>query len=203
MLAGAAWIIWLLYDFVYSSNHIELSLEQRTAFVSMWVAIVGFSLAVAGTVIAVLQFQASQEKPDLYLWMEDVGQETLVVTTPRKGFALILENRGKRVARYVKCEIEFLLPRFLSGAGYDRRIEFNTEFYQYMIPFWDLSPWEHRTVATFRGQDKYVCYDDDSQKIGVFWLRRAELNRSTYEVEYTLRCEGMPEKEGVLWIEVR
>jgi hypothetical protein len=110
VVLGAAWIIWLLYDFVYSSNHIELPLEQRTAFVSLWVAIVGFSLAVAGTVIAVLQFQASQRKPDLHLWLEEVGQESVTLVSEQQSVRFILQNQRNRVARYVKCTLRFFIP---------------------------------------------------------------------------------------------
>lgn len=202
VLVGAGWICFLLDRHVYPVNLNDPNLEKRIAFVSLWIAIVGFSLAVAGTVIAVLQFQASQSRPDLCLWMNDVGQSTVAITSTREGFALILENRGRKVARYVKCEIRFLLPRLQPGIGRDGRIQFNTHFDKYLISFWDLSPRDHETVATFRGQDKFVCYDEDSQRIGVFWFRRDDLDSTRYKVRYGLRCEGMSRKEGVLWIEV-
>jgi hypothetical protein len=205
VVAGAAWIIWLLYDFVYSSNHAEIPLEQRTAFVSMWVAIVGFSLAVAGTVIAVLQFQASRRKPDLHLWIGQVGKDRVTLVQRGQHIKLVLGNRGNGVARYVECKIWFFLPRYEDTPGLTRvRIDQDASGY------WHRWTRQSRrstngldySIVTFVGGNKYVIYDQDSVTIGALFVRREGLAEPRYKVKYQLRCEGMPRKTGLLWLEV-
>jgi hypothetical protein len=106
--AGIAWIVFLLDRHVYPVNLDDPHLEQRIAFVSLWVAIVGFSLAVLGTIVAVLEFQASQRKPDLHLWLEEEGQKTVKIPTDDMvRFTLFVQNGGTRVARYISCMLEF------------------------------------------------------------------------------------------------
>lgn len=206
VVLGAAWIVWLLHDFVYSSNHIELPLEQRIAFVSLWVAIVGFSLAVAGTVIAVLQFQVSQRKPDLYLWVNEVGRTTVAFPPDTVPIRLVVQNAGTRVARYVKCQVTFSMPvrpRASSGkVVWPQRVS--------KAPFHALYPHQHwelvggvSTTAFFVGGDDYIIYDDKSgENLGLFMVNLEGLEKGRYKMDYELRCEGMERKSDTLWIEV-
>jgi hypothetical protein len=202
---GIAWIGWLLYDFIYSANRAEIPLEQRIAFVSLWVAIVGFSLAVLGTVIAVLQFQASQRKPDLYLWIDELEKTVVTALTGRSDvyIGFILENRGERVAEHVECFLRISVPGSASGLlPESARVEVLQHPATPPTDSWQLQEQGGYALAAFRGYEAYICYDHDWQILGVFKIPRLALLDPLNRVEYKLRCEGMPRKEGVLWIEV-
>lgn len=204
ILASLVAVGWLLYEFIYTLNQVGLELEERIAFVSLWVSIIGFGLAIAGAFIAVLQFQAAQRKPDLHLWVECIGQDRFVLRSGESSFHLILENRGKAVARHVKCTLEFPLPCIESGAGRLTRISMLRDTSGYRAELWQLFRTTISTTATFVGQDEYVCYDEDSDIVGVFQIdwKTGERLEPQYKVAYQLRCEGMVRREGILVMEI-
>ncbi|MFW6116373.1 MAG: hypothetical protein ACOC6F_01480 [bacterium] len=203
VLLGAGWIYLLLDRHIYPVNPYDPHLEQRIAFVSLWVAIVGFSLAVAGTVIAVLQFQASQRKPDLHLWIGQVGKDRVTLAQRSQRVKLVLENQGNGVARHVKCRVWFCLPKYEGASGMVRRVEISQDVSRYWEAYWSRpSRRPDHFVAGFSGGNDYICYDKDWDTLGIFRLRQRGLEKARYEVKYELRCEGMPRREGVLWAEV-
>jgi uncharacterized membrane protein len=184
VLVGAGWIIFLLNRHIYPVNLGDSHLEQRIAFVSLWVTIVGFSLAVLGTVIAVLQFQASQRKPDLYLWLDKVGGNRATLVQPSQRVKLVLENQGNGVARYVKCKVWFYLPKYESASGLVRRVEISQDVSGYWETHWSRpSRRSGHFVAGFSGGDDYICYDKDWDALGIFRLRRRGLDKPRYKVK--------------------
>lgn len=206
VVIGAGWIVFLLDRHVYPIALREFDLEQRLAFVSLWVAIVGFSLAVAGTVIAVFQFQASQRKPDLNLWIDEKGQTTFKATSAQEVITLIAQNGGTRVARYIKCRVRFSLPARVSQMGGTASQHPRVGLY-HASSMYPQDCWEFRgtriPVATLMGGDDYFIYDKEPrQELGMFSLNLHGLERERHKVEYELRCEGMEWKQGVLWIEL-
>lgn len=203
---GIAWIVFLLLRHIYPISPVDFGLEKRIAFVSLWVAIVGFSLAVLGTILAVMRFQASQREPDLRLWINKVGQRTAPISEHAKTkLHLVLENRGNGVGRYIKCRVRFFVPENCIPLVYtDHRGREKRYFQGIWAEHWELSRESNYSLATFAGKDDFVSYDKNPEgdTIGVFRVRNHTLSEPEYEVRYELRCEGMERKRGKLWIEV-
>jgi hypothetical protein len=193
-------ICWLLYKFIYAYDPI-LSYDDRIGFVSLWVSIIGFGLAIAGAFIAVIQFQAALRQPDLYLWVEKKGQERITLRKSGGSLPIILENKGKGVARHVKCTLEFPVPR-LAGSGLLRRVgmldrAIGNEDY------WRIFRGSASTTLNFIGQDKYICYDEDWDQLGnvqIHW--NPQEVKPQHKVSYQLQCEGMKRKSGILVVEI-
>jgi hypothetical protein len=208
VLIGAGWIYFLLDRHIYPVNLNDPHLEQRIAFVSLWVAIVGFSLAVLGTVLAVLQFQASQRTPDLYLWLDNVGQTKVTIAPGDEGIvSLIVQNKGTRVARFVHCVVLFHTPPRLGGFEelpiQFRRVSLWPDSAVYPQNNWRLGYAGQTEVATFVSGEDYIIYDEElGVNLGVFLVNLIGADKGQYEIEYELRCEGMESKDGHLWLEV-
>lgn len=164
---------------------------------AFWAAIIGFALPILGAFLAVLQFQAAQRKPDLHLWIGARGEEELTLE-PGREWPLILENRGKGVARHVRVKVDFLVPpRTPDGT---KRVALvgaiSDEHWGQLVTL------EDHTEARFVGGDDYVCYDEDSDVFGFFRIRwTSECLKPQFPIEYELRCEGMKRKEGTLTVQ--
>jgi hypothetical protein len=212
VLIGAGWIYFLLDRHIYPVNLNDPHLEQRIAFVSLWVGIVGFSLAVLGTVLAVLQFQASQRKPILRLWLGEVGQKRIALTPEDSSFSLIIQNTGSRVARHVRCKVQFHhLPDLVTDEVGQRWLVMSSRLdLAAASANWSRSSWQvegHESpIAIFSGGSDDIIYDDESgETLGRFEVDLRYLKQQDcreYKLEWEIRCEGMKRKEGELWIEV-
>lgn len=189
VVIGLAILLWCYYHYILTLNRSWLTYEERIDFVTLWVEIVGFSLAVLGAWIAIFQFQAMQRKPDLYLWIGTKRQQELTVDT-RDEWPLILENQGKGVARNIRVRVSLPIPSSPLTV-----VEVCGEYGGY----WKSAVMDQHTELTFFADDGYVCYDEDCEELGVFRMiwRSGELEWERL-LEYELRCEGMKRKNGVL-----
>ena len=69
---------------------------------------------------------------------------------------------------------------------------------------WQLTQTAIRTTTVFIGGDKYICYDEDWDTIGIFRVnwKEGEHLEDQYQVDCELRCEGMKHKSGTLTLEI-
>jgi len=199
-------ITWLLYDNIYSTdNHFDwYSLSDRIAFVSMWVSLIGFGLAIFGVWIAVLEFQKGQRKPMLILWMNEIGKNHVSINSHRKDIKLILHNKGKGVGRFFRIDI--LVPSsdsIIIPNKPEIKIVHHPPFFA-----WDRTDSSSKLLTyTFTGIEKIISYREDPMPIGIikFKFQNESVMPKTkkhYTLKYIIRCEGMNKKEGNLTLAI-
>jgi len=112
-LVGLAVLGWIFfYNIYFLRNSTAPDLEERIDYVTLWVEIVGFSLAIVGAYLAVYQFQAAQRNPDLCLWFDELGQSERLLPSDLDECTvkLYLQNLGGATAAHIWIRID--IPAF-------------------------------------------------------------------------------------------